>query len=154
MASGTADLQRDLGGAVMQSIFGALRLPAMRRRHRGDRRRPGCRRRQQRDPGPADEVILERRGGRAAVPQYAAAITEGAKTSFLAGADWAYLAGIVAVPLGAALVFTRFPGRDEERRLLQQYHDEDPVSRRRTRRSPPKPGPLRPDVVRGSAPAA
>jgi hypothetical protein len=24
MASGTADLQRDLGGAVMQSIFGAL----------------------------------------------------------------------------------------------------------------------------------
>ena len=24
MASGTADLQRDLGGAIMQSIFGAL----------------------------------------------------------------------------------------------------------------------------------
>jgi MFS transporter, DHA2 family, multidrug resistance protein len=30
MASGTADLQRDLGGAVMQSIFGALLTPATR----------------------------------------------------------------------------------------------------------------------------
>jgi MFS family permease len=29
MASGTADLQHDLGGAIMQSIFGALLAPAM-----------------------------------------------------------------------------------------------------------------------------
>ena len=36
MASGTADLQRDLGGAIMQSIFGALLTAgyAVRRRRR------------------------------------------------------------------------------------------------------------------------
>ena len=42
-------------------------------------------------------------------PQYADAITAGAKTAFLAGDQWAYIAGIIAVLLGAALVFLRFP---------------------------------------------
>jgi hypothetical protein len=32
--------------------------------------------------------------------------------------EWAYLAGIVAVLLGATLVFLKFPHHDEERRLL------------------------------------
>ena len=33
--------------------------------------------------------------------------------------------GIVAILVGAALVFFLFPKRDEERRLLAQYHTED-----------------------------
>ena len=37
----------------------------------------------------------------------------------------AYLAGIVAVLLGAALVFVRFPMAAEEKRLLAAYHAED-----------------------------
>ena len=41
-------------------------------------------------------------------PQYASQITAAAKESFLDGADWAYTAGIVAILLGAALVFLRF----------------------------------------------
>ncbi len=43
-------------------------------------------------------------------PQYSAAIIAAAKASFLDGADWAYLAGIIAVLLGAAIVLLKFPG--------------------------------------------
>ena len=47
------------------------------------------------------------------------------KTSFLDGADWAYIAGIVAIVLGAILVFFMFPKKDDEVRLLAQYAEED-----------------------------
>jgi hypothetical protein len=52
-------------------------------------------------------------------------IVAAAKTAFLQGDQWAYLAGIVAVLIGAALVFLKFPKRDEERRLLATYRAED-----------------------------
>ena len=42
-------------------------------------------------------------------PQYADQIIAAAKSSFLDGDDWAYTAGIVAILLGAALVFFMFP---------------------------------------------
>ena len=58
-------------------------------------------------------------------PQYAAQITAAAKTSFLAGDQYAYLAGILAVLLGAALVSFIFPKRDKERELLMAYHQQD-----------------------------
>ena len=37
----------------------------------------------------------------------------------------AYTAGIVAILIGAAIVFFLFPKRDEEQRLLASYHAED-----------------------------
>jgi MFS transporter, DHA2 family, multidrug resistance protein len=58
-------------------------------------------------------------------PQYSDAIIAGAKTSFLDGADWAYTAGIVAVLLGATVVYFLFPKRREEQELLARYHAED-----------------------------
>jgi len=58
-------------------------------------------------------------------PQYATQITAAAKSSFLAGDHYAYLAGIIAVLLGAALVFLIFPKRDEERQMLVAYHQQD-----------------------------
>ncbi len=69
MASGTADLQRDLGGAIMQSIFGALltagyaaaasaAIAASPEQAKGHRKRPGR----------ADQVVLQRRRRRPAVP--------------------------------------------------------------------------------------
>jgi DHA2 family multidrug resistance protein-like MFS transporter len=48
-----------------------------------------------------------------------------AKESFLQGSDWAYLAGIVAIIIGGAIVFFKFPKMDEEKRLLALYQDED-----------------------------
>ena len=42
-------------------------------------------------------------------PQYATQITAAAKESFLAGDQYAYMAGIIFVVLGAALVFLKYP---------------------------------------------
>jgi MFS transporter, DHA2 family, multidrug resistance protein len=58
-------------------------------------------------------------------PQYSKQIISAAKTSFLDGANWAYVAGIIAVGLGFVLVFCLFPKRDREVELLQEYHDTD-----------------------------
>ena len=58
-------------------------------------------------------------------PQYATQITAAAKASFLQGDDWAYLAGIIAILLGAVLVFFLFPRKDDEERLLAGYHATD-----------------------------
>ena len=129
MASGTADLQRDLGGAIMQSILGALltagyaaavaaaiaSAPASVQAQ--DHRQ---------HPGTAHEVVRERAKPCAQqYPKYANQIVAGAKRSFLDGADWAYTAGIVAIVLGAALVFFLFPRKAEEESLLARYHAED-----------------------------
>ena len=42
-------------------------------------------------------------------PQYATQITAAAKAAFLAGDQYAYIAGIIAVLIGAALVFFSSP---------------------------------------------
>jgi hypothetical protein len=58
-------------------------------------------------------------------PQYSDQIMAGAKTAFLAGDDMAYLAGIIAVFVGAVLVFLVFPKMEQERKLLAEYHAQD-----------------------------
>ncbi|HWI01853.1 MAG TPA: hypothetical protein VNT27_16115, partial [Propionibacteriaceae bacterium] len=58
-------------------------------------------------------------------PQYSPQIIAAAKESFLSGADWAYTAGIIAIVLGAVLVFFLFPKREDELRLLADYHAHD-----------------------------
>src|SRR5262249_11703398 len=119
MASGTADLQRDLGGAIMQSILGAL-LSAGYAAAIGAAIAASPSQQQITD-GVQGE--LEKSSASAAdtaqrYPQYSNQIIAAAKSSFLDGADWAYLAGIIAIVLGAALVFFCYPGKDEEVTLL------------------------------------
>jgi hypothetical protein len=124
MASGTADLQRDLGGAVMQSIFGALltagyasaasSLIAESGKHISD--------------NVQNELTKSFDGAQAVAqqyPKYASQITAAAKQSFLHGDQWAYTAGIVAVLLGAVIVFVFFPKHEREVALLAQYQAED-----------------------------
>lgn len=126
MASGTADLQRDLGGAIMQSILGAL-LTAGYAAAVGAAIASSPDKEDVTD-GVAAQLTKSFAGAEDIAeqhPQYASQITAAAKESFLDGADWAYMAGIVAILLGAALVFLRFPRREEEQRLLAQYHAED-----------------------------
>ena len=125
MASGTADLQRDLGGAIMQSIFGAL----LDRRLCGgglgaDRGVAG------KDVTRRTQAALTKSFASAEAvaqqhPQYADAIIAGAKQAFLDGDDWAYTAGVVAIVLGAVLVFFMFPKHEEEKQLLAAYHAQD-----------------------------
>jgi DHA2 family multidrug resistance protein-like MFS transporter len=126
MASGTADLQRDLGGAVMQSILGSLLTAGyasavasqIASAPNKEQITDGVASQLQKSFAGA-EVIAEQH------PQYSDAIIAGAKTSFLDGADWAYTAGIVAVLLGATLVYFLFPRKREEEELLARYHRED-----------------------------
>jgi hypothetical protein len=58
-------------------------------------------------------------------PQYSTQIIAAAKASFLDGADWAYTAGIVAVLIGATLVWFMFPKNEREEQLLAEYLDAD-----------------------------
>jgi len=126
MASGTADLQRDLGGAIMQSIFGALLTAGYAAAATAA---IGASPDASQVTASVQNQLTMSFAGAATVaqqyPQYSAQILAAAKTSFLDGADLAYAAGIIAVLLGAALVFFLFPKRDEERRLLAEYHAQD-----------------------------
>ena len=134
MASGTADLQRDLGGAIMQSLFGAL-LTAGYAATAGTLIASSGK-----DVSSSTQAELTKSFSSAAdtASRYPSSIQDqiiaGAKAAFLQGDQWAYTAGIVAVLLGATLVFFMFPKREEERRLLAQYQAED-------RAAPPEPPP-------------
>ena len=126
MASGTADLQRDLGGAIMQSIFGALLTAGYATAAAAAI--ADAPNNQQINDSVQNQLTKSFAGAEATAeqfPQAASQITAAAKQSFLDGADWAYTAGLIAVLLGAALVFFLFPKREAEERLLEQYHAED-----------------------------
>jgi hypothetical protein len=125
MASGTADLQRDLGGAIMQSIFGAFLTAGYAAAAGAEVAASG-----QNIPGDVQSELTKSFASAADTAQrYPASIQDqivaAAKTAFLQGDQWAYTAGIVAVLLGATLVFLMFPKRDEERALLARYQAED-----------------------------
>ncbi len=126
MASATADLQRDLGGALMQSIFGALLTAgyaaAFSKQIASSSEASSI--------STATEAQLTKSFDSAAAmakqyPQYADQITAAAKESFLAGDHWAYTAGLVAVVIGGILVFFFFPRKQREVELVAQYHAED-----------------------------
>jgi MFS transporter, DHA2 family, multidrug resistance protein len=118
MASGTADLQRDLGGAVMQSIFGAL-LTA------GYATAAGTELAGKNVTSSIENTLTKSFSSAADAakhyPAHAEQIIAGAKTAFLHGDEWAYAAGIIAVLIGAALVFFKFPDNQTEKRLLDEY---------------------------------
>jgi DHA2 family multidrug resistance protein-like MFS transporter len=124
MASGTADLQRDLGGAIMQSIMGALLTAGYAAAATAAIGASG-----KHISDSVQNELTKSFAGAADVaqqhPQYANQIIAAARTSFLDGDQWAYLAGIIAILLGAALVFFVFPSRAAERRLLLEYQAED-----------------------------
>ncbi|WP_327722030.1 MFS transporter [Streptomyces sp. NBC_00490] len=129
MASGTADLQRDLGGAIMQSIMGALLTSgyastfssaiasSSESKHVSNQVQGEL----TKSFASAEQVAQQH-------PTYADQIVAAARQSFLKGDDWAYTAGLVAIVVGALLVFFMFPRRDAEQELLRRYHAEDSES--------------------------
>jgi MFS family permease len=128
MASGTADLQRDLGGAIMQSILGALLTIGYATAFAADIDSAEASSQQQISDQVQSELQKSFSSAEAVAaqyPQYASQITQAAKTSFIQGQDWAFLAGSLAIALGFLLVFFKFPKSDRESELLEQYHRED-----------------------------
>jgi len=127
MASGTADLQRDLGGAIMQSLLGALLTAGY-----ASAMASAIASAPQSVTDSTQSELTKSFSSAAALaeqnPKYADQIIAAAKSAFLDGDQWAYIAGLAAVVLGAIIVATMFPARDKEQELLQQYHDEDVAS--------------------------
>ena len=124
MASGTGDLQRDLGGSIMQSLLGAILsagyatafVKAIAAAPSSDSSQVTSDISQalQKSYGSAENVASQ-------YPQYGDAIIAAAKESFLAGANWAYVSGIAVMFIGLLITFYFFPKKDKERELYAEY---------------------------------
>ena len=126
MASGTADLQRDLGGAIMQSIFGALLTAGYAAAASAAIASSGeSAKITENVEGELTKSFSSAADLASQYPGHSEQIIAAAKASFLQGDEWAYLAGIIAIALGGALVFFFFPKKDQEEALLTQYNAED-----------------------------
>ena len=126
MASGTADLQRDLGGAIMQSIFGALLTAGYASSFSAAiADSPNAAKVSDQVENQLTMSFAGAADTAQQYPQYATQITAAAKSSFLQGDDWAYAAGVIAVMLGAILVLLAFPRREDEQRMLAGFAAED-----------------------------
>jgi protein-S-isoprenylcysteine O-methyltransferase Ste14 len=137
MASGTADLQRDLGGALMTSVLGALLTAGYASAMASAVAASG------QNVSESTQAQLQLSFASAADlaannPKYASQITAAAKQSFLDGDNWAYIAAMVAVIVGASLVFFLFPRKEEEEELRASYHRLD-VGGATTVEPPPAP---------------
>ena len=126
MASGTSDLQRDLGGAVMQAVLGSLltagyALSMSRAIESGSEAQQITQQTQAtlQLSYVSAEAVAEQ------YPQYASEITAAAREAFLGGANWSYAAAIAASLIGVLIVWTRFPGKQGEIDLLKQYAEQD-----------------------------
>lgn len=130
MASGTGDLQRDLGGAIMQSIMGAI-LGAGYAASLGRQIANAPANVQAQITADMKDALTKSFGSAVDLaskyPEYKTAVIQAARESFLAGANWAYASGIFAAILGAALVWFFFPKRDRERDMYREFGSESPV---------------------------
>ncbi len=128
MASGTADLQRDLGGAIMTSIFGVLLTAGYARAFSAQIAGVPSNVQQQISSNVTAELLKSFSSAAEVAkqhPQYSTQIITAAKSSFLTGDHLAYLAGIIAILIGTAVVFFMYPKKEEEINLLAEYHDQD-----------------------------
>jgi EmrB/QacA subfamily drug resistance transporter len=139
MASGTADLQRDLGGALMSSIFGAALTAGYAAAMGSAIAASG------QDVTATTQSMLQLSYSSAAdlasqYPQYEQQILAAAQSSFLAGDNMAYIAGLIAVGIGIAVTFFLFPKHDAEQRLRAEFANEDAAT------APDQPSPIATEV--------
>lgn len=126
MASATTDLQRDLGGSVIQAALGSLLTAGYATAFSGAIAASS----DAAEVSDQTQTLLKQSFASAAhvadqYPQYATAIVAAAKSSFNAGANWGFAAGTVFVGLGALLVLLAFPGRKAEQALISTYQRAD-----------------------------
>lgn len=126
MASGTADLQRDLGGSIMQALLGAILTIGYAATFTAQIASSE----EATEVSQSTERALTQSYSSAAAlaeryPEYKEQIITAAQQSFVDGANWAYAAGAIAVVLGAILVALVFPGRTREAQRIAEYDKED-----------------------------
>lgn len=126
MASGTSDLQRDLGGSVMQALLGSILAAgfsasfASQISHSSEAGSVSAAVENQLRMSFASAADVAKQ-----FPQYADQIVSAAKTSFLDGSHWAFLLGAIAVLVGAVVVLFGMPNKNRETTLTEEYEAED-----------------------------
>jgi EmrB/QacA subfamily drug resistance transporter len=126
MASGTSDLQRDLGGSIMQALLGTLlTLGYATAFDAAIDASPAAG-----QVSEATQNALTQSYSSAATlaeryPEYQDQIINAAQQSFVDGANWAYAAGAIAVVGGAILVALVFPGLAREKQRMAEYEQQD-----------------------------
>ncbi|MGY3554742.1 MFS transporter [Williamsia sp. R60] len=122
MASSMSDLQRDLGGAIMQSILGAILTAGYARDFtKSISDSPDASKVTDETEAAltksfsSAEVLAER------YPEYGKEVIAGARDAFVHGDHLAYAAAIAVVLGGAVVVFFGYPKVDDERRLMKEY---------------------------------
>jgi EmrB/QacA subfamily drug resistance transporter len=122
MASGTADLQRDLGGAILQSIMGALLTAGYAAAF--SKQISSSPNASQVNANVESELTKSFDSATHIAqqyPEYSKQIVSAAKESFIHGQHWAYASGVIAVVLGGFVVGIFFPKRAAEVELLASY---------------------------------
>lgn len=126
MASATADLQRDLGGSIMQGVLGAILAAGFAQAFAKliD------------DSGQAANISAQVTAALQAsyasalqvadqYPQYKDQIIQAAQQSLETGAIAAYAFGAVAIAIGAAVIWFFLPKKQKELELVESYAAED-----------------------------
>ncbi|WOQ68504.1 MFS transporter [Microbacterium limosum] len=126
MASATSDLQRDLGGSIMQAILGAILASGFAAAFARQIEASG----QSASISASVTEALQASFASALhvadqYPQYRDEILSAASLSLVEGALGAYLVGAVAIVLGAAVVAIGLPSHERERELVASYEAQD-----------------------------
>ena len=130
MASATSDLQRDLGGSIMQALLGAILATGFAAAFaRSIAASPQA-------SQISDSVTTALQASFASAlhvadqyPQYKDEILAAASHSLVSGALFAYLVGAIAIALGAGLVAFFLPPHSRERELVSLYETQDASGR-------------------------
>jgi DHA2 family multidrug resistance protein-like MFS transporter len=126
MASGTSDLQRDLGGSVLQAVLGSvLTLGYAAEFAKQVTASPDA----SSVTTQTQSALTQSYSSAAALatryPEYQAAIIAAAQDSFIAGSIGAYASGAAFILVGAVVVLFAFPGKEQETSLLAEYIKQD-----------------------------
>jgi MFS family permease len=129
MASGTSDLQRDLGGSIMQSVLGAI-LTAGYGAAIASSIASAPANVQSEVTGSIQTQLQKSFDGAISIakqyPEYADGIVKAARDSFLHGADWAYASGMAFMLVGAIVALVFYPRKEREHELFRQYAVTEP----------------------------
>jgi MFS transporter, DHA2 family, multidrug resistance protein len=124
MASATADLQRDLGGAILQAILGAVLTAGYAKsftKQIADAPTSvtdSVTSQLTKSFSSAENIAMQ-------YPQYADQIVTAAKQSFVDGQQVSFAVGIVSMLIGLAVVWFGFPTKNAETELVAGYHRSD-----------------------------
>ena len=124
MASATADLQRDLGGAMLQAILGAMLTAGYAK---------AFARQIANAPSTVSDTVTAQLTKSfasaetiaAQYPEYSDAIATAAKQSFIDGQRWAFGVGIASMAIGLVVVWFGFPAKARESEMVAGYATAD-----------------------------